>query len=123
MYPGDMKYTRDHEWIRITGDTAEVGITDYAQRQLGDVVFVELPDVGQTFRKGDQFGSIESVKAVSDLYCPVSGEIMAVNTKLADTPESVNSRPHESWMIRIRLANPDDLSALHDADAYAAFIA
>ncbi len=122
-YPADMKYTKDHEWIRITGDTGDVGITDYAQQQLGDVVFVELPEVGQTFQQGDQFGSIESVKAVSDLFCPVSGEIVAANADLADTPESVNASPHETWMIRIRLSDPGQVSALHDADAYAALIA
>ena len=103
MYPTDLKYTKDHEWIRVTGETGEVGITDYAQQQLGDVVYVELPEVGQTFKHGDQFGSIESVKAVSDLYCPASGEVVAVNDTLSETPESVNTAPHESWMIRIRL--------------------
>ncbi len=122
-YPADIKYTKDHEWIRVTGDTGDIGVTQYAQEQLGDVVFVELPEVGQTFRQGDQFGSIESVKAVSDLFCPVSGEIVAVNTDLTDRPESVNASPHESWMIRIRLSDPGELSALQDADAYAALIA
>ena len=123
MHPADLKYTKDHEWIRVTGDTGEVGVTDYAQQQLGDVVFVELPEVGQTFAQGDQFGSIESVKAVSDLYCPVSGKIVAVNPELAAAPESVNASPHESWMIRIRLSDPGELAALQDADAYAALIA
>ena len=123
MYPADLKYTNDHEWIRVTGDTGDVGITNYAQQQLGDVVYVELPEVGQTFKLGDQFGSIESVKAVSDLYSPVSGDIVAVNTDLVDTPESVNTHPHESWMIRIRLSDSSELSTLQDADAYAALIA
>ena len=120
MYPADLKYTADHEWIRVSGDRGHVGITDYAQQQLGDVVFVELPEVGQIFKQGDQFGSIESVKAVSDLFCPVSGEIVDVNAALADTPETVNDSPHETWMIVLRLTDPDQLPALHDADAYTA---
>ena len=123
MYPTDLKYSKDHEWIRVTGDTGQVGITDYAQQQLGDVVFVELPEVGQTFDRGQQFGSIESVKAVSDLYCPVSGEVVEVNPSLDSAPESVNQRPHESWMIVLKLAHPEELSELHDADSYARLIA
>lgn len=123
MYPADCKYTKDHEWIRVSGDTGEVGVTNYAQQQLGDIVYIELPEVGQSFKQGDQFGSIESVKAVSDLYCPVSGEIVAINGELTDTPESLNVSPHESWMIRIRLSDQAELSGLHDADAYAALIA
>lgn len=123
MYPADCKYTKDHEWIRVSGDTGEVGVTNYAQQQLGDIVYVELPEVGHSFKQGDQFGSIESVKAVSDLYCPVSGEIVAINGELTDTPESLNVSPHESWMIRIRLSDQAELSGLHDADSYAALIA
>lgn len=123
MYPADCKYTKDHEWIRVSGDTGEVGVTNYAQQQLGDIVYLELPEVGQSFKQGDQFGSIESVKAVSDLYCPVSGEIVAINGELTDTPESVNVSPHDNWMIRVRLSDPAELSGLHDADAYAALIA
>ena len=122
MYPGDLKYSKDHEWIRVSGDTGQVGITDYAQNQLGDVVYVELPEVGQTFGRGDQFGSIESVKAVSDLYCPVSGEVVEVNTALDTTPESVNQQPHESWMIVLKLTDPTELSDLHDAEGYAKLI-
>ena len=122
MYPGDLKYSKDHEWIRVSGDTGQVGITDYAQNQLGDVVYVELPEVGQTFGRGDQFGSIESVKAVSDLYCPVSGEVVEVNTALDTMPESVNQRPHESWIIVLKLTDPTELSDLHDAEGYAKLI-
>ena len=122
MYPGDLKYSKDHEWIRVSGDTGQVGITDYAQNQLGDVVYVELPEVGQTFGRDDQFGSIESVKAVSDLYCPVSGEVVEVNTALDTMPESVNQRPHESWIIVLKLTDPTELSDLHNAEGYAKLI-
>ena len=117
-YPADLKYTKDHEWIQVTGDTGKVGITDYAQQQLGDVVYVELPDVGRTLAQGDQFGSIESVKAVSDLFCPVSGVVVDVNRSLADVPEAVNKGAHEAWMITLQLSSPDELSALLDAEAY-----
>ena len=118
MYPSELKYTRDHEWVRITGDQAEVGITDYAQKALGDVVYLELPDVGKTFNKGDVFGTIESVKAVSELYAPVSGEIVEVNTGLGQKPEGVNSDPHASWMIRMKVTNSSETSELLDANAY-----
>ena len=105
-YPTDLKYTKDHEWIRVSGDTAEIGITDYAQQQLGDVVYVELPEVGRTVTAGESFGSIESVKAVSELFAPVSGEVVEVNPYLKDHPEAVNSEPHDTWMVKIRLSNP-----------------
>jgi glycine cleavage system H protein len=105
-YPADLKYTKDHEWVRIAGDTADVGITDYAQQQLGDVVYVELPEVGRTVQAGHSFGSIESVKAVSELFAPVSGEVLEVNQALRDRPEVVNTSPHETWMIRMRLTGP-----------------
>ena len=118
-YPTELKYTKDHEWVRLTGDTAEVGITDYAQQQLGDVVFVDLPAVGTGVTAGAAFGTIESVKAVSELFAPVTGEIVAVNERLAQSPEDVNSRPHETWMVRIHLtgAAPGDLldSAQYEA--------
>jgi glycine cleavage system H protein len=122
MYPNDLKYTKDHEWVRLQGDEASVGITDYAQRQLGDVVFVELPDVGRKVAQGEVFGNIESVKAVSELFSPVSGEIVAVNTDLANHPEAVNAKPHETWMIRLRPSAPVEASALLDAAAYGALI-
>jgi glycine cleavage system H protein len=105
MYPPDLKYTKDHEWIRTNGDEARVGITDYAQKQLGDVVYLELPDVGKRLSKGDVFGTIESVKAVSELYAPVAGVVTAVNSSLAERPENVNADPHGSWMIALK---PDD---------------
>ena len=117
-YPQDRKYTKDHEWIRISGDSAEVGITDYAQQQLGDVVYVELPDVGRKVTAGESFGSIESVKAVSELFAPMAGEIIAVNDSLKNHPEVVNSDPHATWMIKVKLASPSDSGALLDASQY-----
>lgn len=118
MYPADLKYTKDHEWIRVEGDTGLVGITNFAQQQLGDVVYVDLPDVGTTLSTGQSFGTIESVKAVSELYAPVSGEVVEVNIALKDTPEQVNTRPHDSWMVKLRLSNPAETDALLDATAY-----
>ena len=119
MYPADLKYTKDHEWVRTAGAEARVGITDYAQKQLGDVVYLELPEVGRKLSQGDVFGTIESVKAVSELYAPVSGVVTAVNTALTERPETVNTDPHGSWMIAIK---PDAASGegdLLDAGAYA----
>lgn len=122
MYPSDLKYTKDHEWVRLHGAEAAVGITDFAQRQLGDVVFVELPEVGRTVKQGEVFGNIESVKAVSELFSPVSGEVVAVNGDLASHPEQINSKPHESWMIRIRPSDAAEAQALLDAEAYSALV-
>ena len=122
MYPTDLKYTKDHEWVRISGDAAAVGITDFAQRQLGDVVFVELPDVGRHVKQGEVFGTIESVKAVSELFSPVSGEVTAVNNDLMTHPEKVNAKPHDTWMIRIRPSAPAEAEALLDSAAYAALV-
>ena len=121
-YPTDRDYTKDHEWIRVTGDTADIGITDYAQRQLGDVVFVELPDVGKTVGAGESFGSIESVKAVSELFAPMSGEVVAVNPQLKDHPESVNTAPHETWMVKLRVTDASAREGLLDAAAYEALV-
>jgi len=118
MYPTDLKYTKDHEWVRLSGPEARVGVTDYAQKQLGDVVYLELPDVGRTFNKGDVFGTIESVKAVSELYCPVTGEVTEVNSKLVEKPEAVNSDPHGSWMIVLKTGGGEDAELL-DAAQYA----
>jgi glycine cleavage system H protein len=118
MYPTDLKYTKDHEWVRISGSEARIGITDYAQKQLGDVVYLELPEVGRTFNKGDVFGTIESVKAVSELYSPISGEVTEVNTRLAEKPEAVNSDPHSSWMIVLKVTAPEDQQDLLDAERY-----
>jgi glycine cleavage system H protein len=118
MYPADLKYTKDHEWIRVSSDTADVGITDYAQQQLGDVVFVELPQVGRALAQGEVFGTIESVKAVSELFSPVAGEVVAVNDALTSAPEQVNSDPHGAWIIRVRPSDPTEVEALLDASAY-----
>ena len=118
MYPSDLKYTKDHEWVRVEGDQARVGITDYAQKQLGDVVYLELPEVGRVLQKGEVFGTIESVKAVSELFSPVSGEVTDVNRSLGDRPESVNKDPHGAWMIAIKVANPSDQDDLLDAGKY-----
>ena len=123
MYPADLKYSNDHEWIRMAGETGQIGITNYAQQQLGDVVYVELPEVGRALRKGEQFGSIESVKAVSDLFCPVSGAVVEVNSALSENPESVNQNAHDAWMIVIKPSNPDELSELLSAEAYAELVA
>jgi glycine cleavage system H protein len=118
MYPSDLKYTKDHEWVRVSGDQARVGITDYAQKQLGDIVYLELPEVGRTFNKGEVFGTIESVKAVSELYAPVGGEVTEVNASLTQKPEAVNSDPHGSWMIVLKVADAADAGELLDANAY-----
>jgi len=123
MYPADLRYSKDHEWVRVDGEKGRVGITDYAQNQLGDVVFLELPEVGRTLAKGDQFGTVESVKAVSELYSPVSGEVVEVNTALAAKPEAINEDPHgDAWMIVVRLSDPSSLDDLMDAKAYEAFV-
>lgn len=117
-YPAGLKYTKDHEWIELSGDTGKVGITDYAQQQLGDVVYIELPEVGAKLKQGQSFGTIESVKAVSELYSPVTGEVVEVNTALKDKPETVNADPHASWMIVVKLSNPGEAGALLDATQY-----
>jgi len=117
MYPADLKYTKDHEWVRLDSNDARVGITDYAQKQLGDVVYLELPAVGRSLKKGEVFGTIESVKAVSELYSPVSGEVTAINDTLVQKPETVNTDPHGSWMIAVKVADADT-SDLLDASAY-----
>jgi glycine cleavage system H protein len=123
MYPNDYRYSKDHEWIKVSGDTGTVGITDYAQHELGDVVFVELPAVGKQVATGKVFGTIESVKAVSEIFAPVSGEVTETNATLTTTPELVNSDPHgAAWLIKIKLSNPAEVSGLMDAAAYQAFI-
>ena len=116
--PTDIRYSKDHEWARITGDTIRIGISDYAQDQLGDIVFVELPEVGDSFDAGDEFGTLESVKAVSELYVPVSGEITAVNSELEDAPELVNQDPYASWFVEIKPAAMDDYETLLEREAY-----
>jgi glycine cleavage system H protein len=124
MVPKDLRYTKDHEWVRVDGDEATIGITEYAAGQLGDIVFVELPEVGRTLAQFATFGVVESVKAVSDLFAPLSGEVVASNAALAGTPELVNSDPHgDGWMIRLRLSAPGEVDELLDATAYDALIA
>ena len=118
MYPNDRKYSKDHEWIQMTDSEARIGITHYAQEQLGDVVYVELPAVGRIIRQGEIFGTIESVKAVSELYSPMSGEVTGVNSELVDHPELVNGKPHEAWMIVVKPSNLEESSELMDATAY-----
>ena len=117
-YPSGFKYTRDHEWMEIAGDRGTVGITDFAQRQLGDVVYIDLPDIGARLKAGQSFGTIESVKAVSELYSPAAGEVVEVNTSLKDKPEKVNADPHGTWMIVLKLADPAATDALLDAAQY-----
>ena len=121
-YPPDLKYTKDHEWIELAGDRGKVGITDYAQKQLGDVVYLDLPEVGATLKAGQSFGTIESVKAVSELYAPVSGEVVEVNLALKEKPEMVNTDPHASWMIVLRLTNSGETASLVDAAQYAELV-
>ena len=118
MHPPNLKYTRDHEWINIEGARGRVGITDYAQKQLGDVVFVELPEVGQRLGQGQPFGTIESVKAVSELYAPVSGEVVEVNTHLKDHPEAINQEPYGAWILVLDVENPTELQHLLDSTQY-----
>ena len=119
-YPEKYKYTKEHEWIELDGDTGTIGITDYAQNSLGDIVFVDLPKVGASVEAGKVFGSVESVKAVSDLYSPVGGEVLAINDALNTTPEQVNTTPHESWMIRVKVAG--EPAGLLSSAEYEAFI-
>jgi len=121
-YPAGFKYTKDHEWIELSGDQGKVGITDFAQAQLGDVVYLELPEVGTTVTAGQTFGNIESVKAVSELYAPVSGTVVEVNSALKDKPEAVNSDPHSSWMVVIKLSSPAEADALLDVSQYEALV-
>jgi glycine cleavage system H protein len=122
-YPTDRKYTKEHEWIQPSGTTAAIGITDYAQQSLGDIVFVELPKVGAELTAGKTFGTVESVKAVSDLYAPASGTVTETNGDLATSPEKVNKDPHSSWMVRITLKNAGELDALLSAADYEKFVA
>jgi|SRR5437016_4391497 len=122
-YPTDRKYTKEHEWIKVEGNTGTAGITDHAQQSLGDIVFVELPKVGAQVTASSSFGSVESVKAVSDLYAPVSGKVVAVNEDLNQTPEAINQDANSAWMIKIELSDPKELDALLTAEQYEAFIA
>ena len=121
-YPNDFKYTKEHEWIKADGDAGSIGITNYAQESLGDIVFVDLPKVGAEVTAGKAFGTVESVKAVSDLYAPASGKVVEVNQELATAPEKVNKDPHGTWMIRIKLTNPGELKSLLSAADYEKFV-
>ena len=122
-YPANYRYTREHEWIELTGSIGAVGITDYAQNSLGDIVYVDLPKVGDAITANATFGSVESVKAVSDLFSPVTGTVTEINEELKSAPDKINEKPHETWIIKVKLANPAELNALLDAAAYETFIA
>lgn len=123
MYPDDRRYTKDHEWVRVEGDLGTIGVTEFAQKQLGDIVFVELPEVGRALKAHEAFGTVESVKAVSELFSPVSGEVVEVNPDLSGSPETINKDPHgAAWMIKVRLTDRQDLEALLDAAAYTAHV-
>jgi glycine cleavage system H protein len=122
-YPTDRKYTKEHEWIQVNGNSGTVGITDYAQQSLGDIVFVETPKVGSELTAGKAFGTVESVKAVSDLYAPASGTVTEVNAELATSPENVNKDAHGSWMLKLSLKNPSELNSLLSAADYEKFVA
>ncbi len=123
MYPEDNLYSKDHEWIFVQNNVGTIGITDYAQHELGDVVYVDLPEVGDTFEANDPLGSVESVKAVSEVFCPVSGEVVEVNSKLEENPELINESPHQNaWMVKIRLSNPEELKELLSAEEYEEYI-
>jgi glycine cleavage system H protein len=122
-YPADLKYTKEHEWIKVEGDTGTIGITDHAQKALGDIVFVELPKPGATLTAGKSLGTVESVKAVSDIYAPASGTVTEVNQDLTATPEKVNADPHGAWMIKVKLSNPGEVKSLLSAVDYEKFVA
>ena len=123
-YPDDLRYTREHEWVRIEGNVAQIGITKFAVEQLGDVTMVEFPEEGDAVAKDEVFGTVESVKAVSDLYAPISGKVVRTNTPIADTPEYINEDPYsEGWLVEIEIADPSELDGLMDSAAYEAFIA
>ena len=124
MYPTDYRYTKEHEWIKVEGGVGTVGITDYAQHELGDVVYVEMPKVGAKLDANQPFGTVESVKAVSEIYSPVSGEVVEVNAALGNEPEKINKEPHgAAWIVKIKLSNPKEVDGLMDAAAYEKYIA
>jgi glycine cleavage system H protein len=124
LYPASHRYTKEHEWIRVEGSIGTIGITDYAQGELGDVVYVELPKMGAQLKAGESFGTIESVKAVSELFSPASGEVLEINSALADAPEKINQDPHGSaWLVKIRLADPKEIAGLMDSASYEKYVA
>jgi glycine cleavage system H protein len=118
MYPEDYRYTNDHEWVSVAEGKGRIGVTDYAQKQLGDIVYLELPEVGRSFKKGEVIGTIESVKAVSEIFAPVSGQVLEVNTALTERPEVVNQDPHGSWMVVVKLSDPSEAAKLLTASQY-----
>ncbi|HXB54394.1 MAG TPA: glycine cleavage system protein GcvH [Vicinamibacteria bacterium] len=123
MYPPDRRYSKDHEWVRVQGERGTIGITDYAQNQLGDVVFLELPEVGRKLQPGEVFGTVESVKAVSELFAPLAGEVLEVNSALVDKPEAINQDPHgAAWMLVVKITDASALQDLMDAPSYQAFV-
>src|SRR5688500_19018037 len=123
MYPDDFRYTKEHEWVSVDGDVGTIGITDHAQHELGDIVYVDLPKPGASIAQGSTIGSVESVKAVSDIYSPVSGEVVEVNAALADTPEKLNEDPHgAAWLVKVKLASPEEVKSLLSAEDYRKYI-
>ncbi len=123
MYPEELLYSKDHEWISVQDNVGTIGITDYAQHELGDVVYVDLPEIGDTFDAAEPFGSVESVKAVSEVFCPIGGEIIEVNAQLEEHPELINESPHQkAWMIKIRVSNPEELKELLSAEEYEEYL-
>ncbi len=122
-FPEDLKYSKEHEWVRVSGNIATIGITDYAQEQLGEVVFIELPDEGEEFEKDDAFGVVESVKSVNDIYAPVTGKVVEVNDPVVDSPEIANEDPYaEGWMVKVEISNPKEINDLMSAKQYEAYI-
>ena len=123
MYPADYLYSREHEWVKVEGDVCVVGITEFAQQELGEVVFVELPETGQVFNSGDELGTIESVKAVAEVYTPVAGEVLEINDAVIEDPELLNEDPHgEGWLVRVRFSSASDLKELMDAEKYEEYV-
>ena len=123
MYPEEYRYTKEHEWVSVDGDVATIGITDYAQNELGDIVYVDLPQPGDAVAADKTMGSVESVKAVSDIYCPVTGEVAEINEALSDAPEKVNEDPHgDAWMVKVKLSSPDEINNLMTASEYQSYI-
>jgi glycine cleavage system H protein len=123
MYPDNFRYTKEHEWVRVDGDTGTVGITDHAQKELGDIVYIDLPRVGTVLSQGKTLGSVESVKAVSEVYAPVSGEVIEINQSLAEAPEKLNEDPHgEAWLVKVRLSSPGEIQQLLSAEDYQKYI-
>ena len=123
MYPDDFRYTKEHEWVSVAGDVGTIGITDHAQHELGDIVYIDLPKIGTAVAQGSTVGSVESVKAVSDIYSPVSGEVVEINQALADTPEKLNEDPHgDAWLVRVKLSTPEEINKLLSAEDYRKYL-